>query len=208
MTKRHTTRESWLKAATIKLRSHIKAETGLVVPPVSVSIGWPGGRGDKSGVIGQCWNAKVAADGKAAIFISPKLSDPVRILDVLAHEMVHALHPDAGHRGEFPKTAAAIGLVAPWTATNASDDFAKTLKGIARKLGPLGHGEIKTGVTLTRTDPKTGKTVTLTPTGSPKQGTRMLKIACPADGTILRGSAKALAIGLPTCACGTEMVIA
>jgi hypothetical protein len=200
------TRENWLNQVATHLRHYIHESTGETVPEISISIGWPGGRGDKSSTIGQCWNAKVAADGKAAIFISPVLADPIRVVDVLAHEMVHALHPNAGHRGDFVKTAKAIGLVKPWTATTASDEFKAVAARIVMMAGEFAHGKINTGTVLTKTDPKTGKAVPTTPWGTPKQGTRMLKVVCPDDGYTVRTTAKWLGFGYPSCPCGTEMV--
>lgn len=201
------TRENWLTEATTMLRQYVHEVTGETVPEVSVSVGWPGGRGDKTGVIGQCWNKAVVADGKAAIFISPVLDDPIRVLDVLVHEMVHALHPEAGHRGAFAKTASAIGLTGPMTATVAGDQFKPVAARLAMMLGPLAHGRINAGGTVVRTDPKTGKRVPLTPWGSPKQSTRMLKVQCPEDGYTVRMTRKWLdTMGAPTCPCGTQMV--
>jgi len=35
----------------------------------------------------------------------------------------------------------------------------------------------------------------------------MLKVSCPADGYTVRTTAKWIAVGFPTCPCGTEMTI-
>ncbi len=40
---------------------------------------------------------------------------------------------------------------------------------------------------------------------APKQGTRMLKVICPADGYTIRTTNKWLQVGFPTCPCGTVM---
>lgn len=200
------TREQWLSAATIELRKHIKATSGVVVPAVNVSVGFPGGRGDKTGVIGQCWNKSVVANKRPAIFISPVLNDKVRILDVLLHEMVHAAHPEAGHKGDFAKTAKAAGLTGKMTATVASPELKATLTKMAKRLGRWTDGSIKTTGTVTITDPKTGLPRKTTPWGAPKQSTRMLKVQCPDDGYTVRTTAKWLEVGLPVCPCGTEMV--
>jgi len=82
------TREQWLLAGVECLRS-IFVDAGFPIPSrVRVSVGWPGGRGKKSGVIGQCWPTDLAGDGLHHIFISPKLTDPIEVLATLAHEPV------------------------------------------------------------------------------------------------------------------------
>ena len=58
------------------------------------------------------------------------------------------------------------------------------------ELGPYPHAALTAGLS----------------SGKPKQGTRMLKVECPEDGYTLRTTAKWLAVGVPTCPCGTEMV--
>lgn len=206
MTRTATTksREEWLNKAATQIRKHIKSTTGVVVPAVRISVGFPY-RG-RSNTIGQCWAGAAVKDGKPAIFISPVLTDTARVLDVLAHEMVHAAFPMEGHKGEFSKTAKAIGLVAPWTATTASPEFAKTLKAIAKRIGRYGHSPIRAAGTVT---------IKGTPSPSPvpggkvvgKQSTRMLKVSCPDDGYTVRTTAKWIAVGFPTCPCGTEMTI-
>lgn len=201
------TREQWLQDAAKVLRQRIRQTSGVKVPQVNISVGFPGGRGDKTGVIGQCWNKAVIKNGRPTIFISPVLDDKVRILDVLLHEMVHAAHPMAGHGAEFKATAVAAGLEGKMTATVASKALRRDLKALAKDLGPWTNGSVKVGgAPVTKTNPKTGKTVTLTPWGSPKQSTRMLKVVCPEDGYTVRTSAKWLAVGFPSCPCGTTMV--
>jgi len=183
------TREQWLLAGVDCLRS-IFVDAGFPIPSrVRVSVGWPGGRGKKSGVIGQCWPTDMAGDGLHHIFISPKLTDPVEVLATLAHELVHASVPKGSkHRGPFVKAAAKIGLVAPWTATKPSADFADALKAYAEGLGTYDHG----GLTAL------GRQAV--------QTTRMLKVECPDCGCVVRMTRKWLdEAGAPTCGCGGEM---
>lgn len=56
--------EEWLLAATAEL-SEIFESVGETLPAIRVSVGWPGGRGKKGNVIGQCWAASAAADNVA-----------------------------------------------------------------------------------------------------------------------------------------------
>jgi hypothetical protein len=138
---RYDTREGWLKAAVAAL-APIFAEAGVeALPTVQVSVGWPGGKGQKNNVIGQCWHKSAAKDGVAHIFISPVLDDRVRVLDVLAHELIHALDENkSSHRGRFVKVAKAIGLAGKPTATVAGPELADRLARIAETLGVYPHG--------------------------------------------------------------------
>ncbi len=75
-------REEWLNTAYRRLREDLLPEAP---EDILVSVGWPGGRGNKDSVIGQHWPT---AEGKRNhIFISPKVEDP---LHILLHEMIHA----------------------------------------------------------------------------------------------------------------------
>lgn len=191
------TREQWLNQAVTSLRPAFK-RAGVDVPEVRVSVGWPGGRGNKQGVIGQCWMSHAVADGKPAIFISPVLSEqkPERILDVLVHELIHAAG-NPGHRGGFVKAGKALGLVEPWTATSASDPLKDQLLKLAKKLGPFGHATISAGHGLLGAGPG--------PEQPPVQSTRMLKVVCEEDGYTIRTTRKWLAVGNPSCPDGHEM---
>lgn len=138
----HATREAWLVAACPSLGEIIR-EAGAECPPVAVSIGFPRGRGGASTRIGQCWAGHLAADGQPAIFVSPILDDPVRILDVLLHELIHAaVGLEHGHRGHFAAVAKACGLVGKPSATTAGEGLKLRLNTIADALGPLPHAAL------------------------------------------------------------------
>lgn len=182
-------REQWLQDAVEHLAPVFKQRTGLGLPDVHVSVGWPskGGTSTKKRVIGQCWPTQ---EHGAQIFISPLLDDAFDVLAVLVHELVHALHPDSGHRGDFVASSKAMGLVKPWTATSAGEDLEPVLTNLIGEMGEFPHSKIEPG--------------------SPKlkpQTTRMRKIECPEDGYTVRTTSKWLDIGLPTCPCGTEMEV-
>jgi hypothetical protein len=183
------TREQWMLAGIEALRPHFAA-AGIDIPEhVRISTGWPGGKGTKASVIGQCWASSTVSDGTSAIFISPVLKSPVAILSTIVHELVHAVDDcKSGHRGAFVKMAKAVGLMKPWTSTPPSLSLLSTLAAIADDLGPLDHGSISTS---------SRKGV---------QTTRMLKVECLTCGCVLRMTRKWLAeAGLPTCGCGSEM---
>lgn len=182
-------REHWLQDAVEHLAPVFKQRTGLGLPDVHVSVGWPSTRGlsAKRRTVGQCWPTQ---EHGAQIFISPLLDDAFDVLAVLVHELVHALHPYSGHRGDFVASARSMGLVKPWTATSAGEDLEPVLTQLIGELGEFPHSKIEPG--------------------SPKlkpQTTRMRKIECPEDGYTVRTTSKWLDIGLPTCPCGTEMEV-
>lgn len=184
-------REAWLNEAVSQLRPVFKDRTGLGLPDVHVSVGWPskGGTSTKRRRVGECWAATSSSDETAHIFISPMLEDAFDVLAVLVHELVHALHPGAGHRGDFVKTAKEIGLIRPWTATSAGENLEPVITRLISELGEFPHAKIT---------PMAKKAV---------QTTRMRKVTCPVDGYIVRTTAKWLEIGIPTCPCGTEMEV-
>lgn len=189
------TREQWLLQAVTQLKPLFKA-AGEDLPEVRVSVGWPGGRGKKVGVIGQCWSAAAVKDRKPAIFISPALTheDPALILSTLVHELVHATGK-YGHRGEFSKLAAAVGLVKPWPATAASEPLKERLEKLAKKLGPFEHAQVRSGDILG-----------IGPERPPVQSTRMLKVSCDTCGYTLRATAKWLSIAVPLCPTDEEVM--
>jgi hypothetical protein len=185
----HHTREAWLTAAVEALTPLIEA-ADAAVPPVRVSVGFPGGRGRKNAVIGQCWAAEAATDKVAQVFISPTIVDPVQVLATLLHELIHAADANkSGHRGQFARIARAVGLQAPMTATTPSEALSATLRAVADGLGMFPHAALRTGVSGVHKP----------------QGTRMLKVECPACGYTVRTTQKWLDVGTPSCPCGESM---
>ena len=189
MTNTHTTREAWLTEAIEMLAPFFIERTGIEeMPKVRVSVGWPGGSGRKNSVIGQCWAPGAAADGVAQVFISPVLADAGRVLDVLVHELIHAIDENqSGHRGRFRKMALAMGLEGKMTATVAGDELKQDLAVIAAMLGEYPHAALK------HSDAK-------------KQSTRMLNVECAeGSGYKARMTRKWLEeYGAPKCPCHDE----
>ena len=180
-------RESWLQAAVEHLTPVFKDRTGLGLPPVHVSTGWPskGGTSAKRRRVGECWPTQ---EHGAQVFISPLLEDSFEVLAVLVHELVHALHPEAGHRGYFVASARSLGLVKPWTASTAGEDLEPVLARLILKLGEYPHHGI-------------------TP-GSPKakpQTARMRKLLAPECGCLVRTTAKYIELGTFKCPHDNEM---
>jgi SprT-like family len=100
-------RQQWLEAAVEALRLRF-ADGGYVIPQkVRVAIGWPK-RAASCGAIGECWAVEASSDHHAECFISPQLTEGTRILDVLAHELVHAtMGSGVGHGPPFKRCALA-----------------------------------------------------------------------------------------------------
>jgi hypothetical protein len=185
------TREDWLRRATDGLRPDF-LRRGLSLPErLQVSIGFPSTRAlsTRRRRIGECWAPQASRDGAPHIFISPLIHSAVDVLEVHVHELVHAaVGVEAGHGSRFRRAALDLGLQGKMTATTAGDLLRHRLDDLARQLGPFPHGALRAEDLDRR-----------------RQGTRLLRVACPACGYLIRTTAKWVAAGLPTCPCGFEM---
>jgi hypothetical protein len=190
------TRESWLVQAVALLSAELLTPLGYKLPDkIRVSVGFPYGRRGGKGqhAIGQCWSAKASSDGFHEIFISPELDKADRVTDVLIHELVHVVAGiEAGHRKAFRNVAVACGLEGQMTATVASSELQKRIKGWLGSLPKYPHRSLLPG--------KGGD-------GPKKQGTRMRKLVCTEEscGYTVRTSQKWIDVGLPVCPCGEQM---
>ena len=186
------TREEWVNEAALTMKPWLLAtEAGQEYEDPLISVGFPKGSRGKStnNVIGQCWDKVTSEDkARAHIFVVPTLTDPVEVLAVLLHELVHAsVGTKCGHRGPFKECAVELGLEGKMTATVPGDALRARLDVLAEGLGEYPHAGLKV--------PKRGSV-----------GSRLLKVACPDCGCILRMTQKWLdTVGPPTCGCGTEM---
>lgn len=178
------TREQWLNSASTHLRTLFEAVGETVPTKVRASCGFPskGALGARNRTVGQCWSAVASADSHAEIFISPTISDSSRVLDILAHEWIHAIHPNAGHGAAFKRTAHAIGLEGKMTATVAGEKFKAWAEPVLAELGEYPHAELQPSNAIK------------------KQSTRMLKCVCTECGYTVRVAGKWLAdMGAPHC---------
>jgi hypothetical protein len=114
------------------------------------------------------------------LFISPELTDGARILDVLAHELVHdTVGTAAGHKKPFKRCALAIGLQRPMRATTASPEFIAWAEALFKRIGPYPAGYL---------------------TDTPKQKGRQLRCECSRCGYLARVTRKWLSLaGPPIC---------
>lgn len=184
----HNTREAWLAQLANSL-SPLFSGAGFPLPSrVRFSCGWPG-CGDRQTRIGECWHSKASADGSFEIFISPTQSDPLAVGGTLVHELCHtAVGLEAGHGPRFRACALSVGLCGPMRSTKSSQQLVEQLNNIMSLIGPYPHAELKPSDRPTK-----------------KDGTRLLKVACPECEYTVRVSRKWLDVGLPVCPCGVEM---
>lgn len=183
-------REQWLTNGAEKLAPRLNA-AGFPMPAnARYTCGFPsrGGLGKKKRTIGQCWDSTCSADKTFEILISPTQSDPVQVLAILLHEMIHAaVGLQEGHKGNFRKVAKATGLEGKMTATVPGAALIVDLKEIAASLGAYPHATLDGRMH----------------SGPAKQSTRLIKCQCPScDFTIRTTRTWIDEVGLPTCACG------
>ena len=185
---KHQTREQWLEAA-VRLMSPLFQEKEYEVPAVKVSCGFPSGRAlsRKNQAIGECWGKAITVDGVPQIFVSPLIKDPEEVLEILIHEVVHAVvGTEAKHGSKFRKCALAIGLEGKMTATHAGENLNQDFRvNFVPKLGEYPHAGLK-------------------PKARPekKQTTRMVKCECKKCGYAVRTSRKWLdEAGAVLCPC-------
>lgn len=142
LTQHHETSEGWLREAIIRL-SPIFHKAGFELPEVRASIGWTSA-GRRSQRMGECWATTSTSDGKNAIFISTMLASPLGVLDVLMHELVHAVdNCQHGHGQEFARIAQAVGLGGKrWASASAREPLLNMLHTLVLDLGKLPYGTI------------------------------------------------------------------
>lgn len=170
-------RINWLERAYTLLRDELLIEAPETT---TISYGFPS-RGAKPGkhtLLGQAHYGfmKDCDMGTDLLVLSPSIFDnPLRVLDVLLHEMIHLARPSAKHGKLFKELAVRCGLTGAMTATVASPELKDKLMGYMDNLGdmPKGHGE-------------------LTP-AKKRQGTRMLKYECPDCHQIIRAAGEVAA---------------
>lgn len=184
--KKWITREEWLLKAIAILHTEKFEPLGAKFNSIRVSVGFP----DTKKAIGQWWPPKATEDNYSSIFIHPGKGDPVEILDILVHELVHdSCGLAAGHGPIFKKLALAVGLEGKMRSASAGKELKIYLKALAFRLGDFRHSALK----------KNAKPPT------PKQTTRMVKMECPECGYKCRASMTViLNTGAVICPCNRE----
>lgn len=186
MEKTKSNRETWLNTLAQELRVFFLLE-GFDYGKVRISCGFTGVRGGARNekAIGVAYNQICSADHTTEIFISPEIDDPIRVGDILIHELIHAILPNAGHGKEFRSLALAMGLTGPMRATVATPELKERLSALVNKIGAYPHAKINLS-------------------DRPKQPTRLIKIVCPQCGAIAYMTRIWIdSCGTPTCGCGS-----
>jgi|TARA_R110000765_G_scaffold93293_1_gene175970 hypothetical protein len=130
----------WLEKATQELQTQVFTPAKLRVPnQLRLNVGsMTGTAKDRNHTLGCCYRKDVA-NGVNMITLNistTQAKDSGRVLDVLVHELIHAIDNNKhGHKGEFRKMALAVGLKGKMTATIATKKLKKVLAGIVKKIG-------------------------------------------------------------------------
>jgi hypothetical protein len=190
----YSTREEWLTAGIEEVRPLFDLAGKSLPKQIRVSCGFPS-TALRSGAIGECWINSASADGTFEILIHPKLANPLKVFEVLVHELCHATSGAFNHGVNFQKIANTMHLKAigsgrqPWKSTVGNDQFESIYSDIIDSLGDYPHAELKSDRQIK------------------KQTTRLLKACCPSCGYTVRLTQKWADQGLPTCPCGDDLAI-
>ena len=210
-------REEWLELAAEIIRDAMLAlEPAITLPDFRVSVGYP--LDSRGGSIGATHSGKLAADGLAQVFLSPRLAHPVDVMGTLIHEAIHvAIGLDKGHGPEFRTVAVALGLAGKMTATVPSPELETRIMGEwIPILGPFPHAMLRDvpvdaeGNPFPRRLPRDPRGRILRDPLSPEErerrsrAYRMLRAHCPECGLIVRGARATLLRGALICDGGTD----
>lgn len=188
-------RETYLSQAITALRPKFKAIGAPLPTNLKVTTGFPSksaGRASRQRV-GEFWDASASADNMHNILISPVLDDPIQVLGVLVHELVHAaVGVEAGHGPNFKRRALAIGLEGKMTATTTGKELSAYLEILSIRLGAYPHGALRPN--------------------HKKQTARMIKVTCDdiVCGMVFRTSRRWIdeapdGFNCPSCGSSTEI---
>ena len=112
---------------------------GYGIPPLKVSCGFAASSSPRT-TLGQCWPRQRSREMVNEIFISPKIDDPVEVLDTLVHEICHAIDDcQSGHGADFQGIAHVVGLEGPARMAMAGPALKIRLMTISQKLGEYPH---------------------------------------------------------------------
>jgi hypothetical protein len=99
--------------------------------------------GRKGNRVGECWHSSTSSDDHYEIIIRADLSEPVEVLGVLVHELVHAVVPVEAKHGKLYRAAAIkIGLEGKMIHALPGILLRNRLAELAVNLGPLPHARL------------------------------------------------------------------
>lgn len=181
----HVNREAYLEQAVLECRPFFDLYASPLPKTIKVSCGLPS-TAKRTGAIGECHSNNVLGERVVEIFVSPVLDKPIEVIEVLIHELCHALTNSKKHAMGFQKYADALGLVPLGSGKNAykntkgGANFLGMWNAVIESLGDYPH---------TKIDLVAHKT----------QGTRMLQAKCPTCDYSIRTTRKWVDLGLPVC---------
>ena len=160
---------------------------------IMVACGYPPNTriGAKFDTLGVHISPKASSIGKHEIFINPVVDDTYNVIDILLHELVHAvqtdLYPESkSHGKEFVSICKKVGMNGnrKYTQACAGKDLAVIIQAWIKDIGNYPHGSINL-----KADRK-------------KQSTRNLLLWCPECNWSLRTSnANLLRVTINKCLC-------
>jgi len=179
----HPTRESWLLAAVDKLRPLFQEVNAPLPENIRVTMSLTKGKK----ILAVCYSPEASGDGSTEILIRMSEQEPVEVIDYLTHELVHAaVGCSEGHKGQFRKTALALGLEGRMKSARAGEVLRLKLEQIVKSLGKFPHAALNLDGTVS--------------SGPKRQSTRMKKCICQECGYTVRVTQKWLEVGTPFCA--------
>src|SRR3954469_2142920 len=120
------TREDWLLDAYEALRLWFKERAGLALPEMirlSAGFGY-GAKAENKILLGQAWATWKAKDKVNQVFVSPEVADPIEVLEIMVHELVHVVDDCTHKHGkEFKTIAVAVGLTGRMTEVHVTDEL-------------------------------------------------------------------------------------
>lgn len=180
----YKTREEWLFAGYNELHSYFRT-LGYKLPD-NVRFALSFTSGGKRGMEGECWHSEFSADNTFEIIVKADRDDPVEILGILVHQLVHTLlPPEAKHGKTFRDIALRVGMEGRMSHALPAPPLRERLTAVADALGPLPHAKL---------DLLSGAI------GTKKSGAKMLKVECAQCGYNFRILPKWAKYGFSLCA--------
>lgn len=136
---KHRYAEAWLDHA-VELYRPIFEAGGHAIPPVILSVGFAHDGYKpirKRNAVAICYARQCSADSMNQIIVTPLRTEPLDLLWLLGHELIHAVDDCVhGHGPVFDKIAESVGY---WPNKKASlidaKKFDKTMAMMAQELG-------------------------------------------------------------------------
>lgn len=136
-------REQWLSEAVVKIEERVFLEhdpTWRMPDRWAVTCGWA--KGQSAGAVGVCVDPICSEAGVTELFITPTLSSSMLVLQVLSHEMIHAIAGiEEKHGGKFAEMCDALGFVGNYKQAipGKETECFRELETILETLGPYPH---------------------------------------------------------------------